>query len=283
MRSRMTKAVSSGAPPRRLRIRHQSGAARSGRACVHAARGARTRRGNGACRSGGGLRHHAARPLYPESSRGGLARHRVGHAGAGPDRDRRRPTCLLGSLAPPQVRRRHEVARPQPSGCGSRSAAPTRISTSATACASGKASTSSRAASCPACSEARATPVEDVPDGTDGWSGRMMWREDGAATQYLYHPDQPGTVRAVLLLEPLLRAGGLAHGHDAVHDEHARNARWNVGNLVRRRRSHAAGGTALPGREQLRDRRVRSRDLLRRRHSTTGTPARTSSSTSTTS
>jgi len=32
-----------------------------------------------------------------------------------------------------------------------------------------------------------------VPDGTDGWSGRMMWREDGAATQYLYHPDQPGT------------------------------------------------------------------------------------------
>ncbi len=32
----------------------------------------------------------------------------------------------------------------------------------------------------------------DVPDGTDGWSGRMMWREEGAATQYLYHPDQPG-------------------------------------------------------------------------------------------
>ena len=31
-----------------------------------------------------------------------------------------------------------------------------------------------------------------VPDGTDGWSGRMMWREEGEATQYLYHPDQPG-------------------------------------------------------------------------------------------
>ena len=32
----------------------------------------------------------------------------------------------------------------------------------------------------------------DVPDGSDGWSGRMMWREEGAATQYIYHPDQPG-------------------------------------------------------------------------------------------
>ena len=31
------------------------------------------------------------------------------------------------------------------------------------------------------------------PDGTDGWSGRMMWRRDGEAVQYLYHPDQPGT------------------------------------------------------------------------------------------
>ena len=30
-----------------------------------------------------------------------------------------------------------------------------------------------------------------VPDGRDGWSGRMMWREGGEATQYLYHPDQP--------------------------------------------------------------------------------------------
>lgn len=31
----------------------------------------------------------------------------------------------------------------------------------------------------------------DRPDGTDGWSGRMMWRRMGAAVQYLYHPDQP--------------------------------------------------------------------------------------------
>ncbi len=31
----------------------------------------------------------------------------------------------------------------------------------------------------------------DRPDGTDGWSGRMMWRRLGAAVQYLYHPDQP--------------------------------------------------------------------------------------------
>ncbi len=30
------------------------------------------------------------------------------------------------------------------------------------------------------------------PDGSDGWSGRMMWRRGGAAVQYVYHPDQPG-------------------------------------------------------------------------------------------
>ena len=29
------------------------------------------------------------------------------------------------------------------------------------------------------------------PDGSDGWSGRMMWRRGGAAVQYIYHPDQP--------------------------------------------------------------------------------------------
>jgi hypothetical protein len=31
-----------------------------------------------------------------------------------------------------------------------------------------------------------------VPDGTDGWSARMMWRGDGEVEQYVYHPDQPG-------------------------------------------------------------------------------------------
>ncbi|MEE2681726.1 MAG: hypothetical protein VX641_05065 [Planctomycetota bacterium] len=31
-----------------------------------------------------------------------------------------------------------------------------------------------------------------VPDGTDGWSARMMWRTEGAIVQYVYHPDQPG-------------------------------------------------------------------------------------------
>lgn len=31
-----------------------------------------------------------------------------------------------------------------------------------------------------------------IPDGTDGWSARMMWRTDGAIVQYVYHPDQPG-------------------------------------------------------------------------------------------
>ncbi len=29
------------------------------------------------------------------------------------------------------------------------------------------------------------------PDGTDGWSARMMWRVDGRVVQYVYHPDQP--------------------------------------------------------------------------------------------
>lgn len=33
----------------------------------------------------------------------------------------------------------------------------------------------------------------NAPDGTDGWSGRMMWRPEGRAVQYLYHPDQSGT------------------------------------------------------------------------------------------
>ncbi len=30
------------------------------------------------------------------------------------------------------------------------------------------------------------------PTGHDGFSARMMWREDGRAVQYLYYPDQPG-------------------------------------------------------------------------------------------
>ena len=29
------------------------------------------------------------------------------------------------------------------------------------------------------------------PNGYDGWSGRIMWRAGGEATQYLYYPDQP--------------------------------------------------------------------------------------------
>lgn len=31
----------------------------------------------------------------------------------------------------------------------------------------------------------------EKPDGTDGWSGRMMWREAGKIVQYTYHVDQP--------------------------------------------------------------------------------------------
>ena len=30
------------------------------------------------------------------------------------------------------------------------------------------------------------------PNGTDGWSARVMWRGDGKIVQYVYHPDQPG-------------------------------------------------------------------------------------------
>jgi hypothetical protein len=33
----------------------------------------------------------------------------------------------------------------------------------------------------------------EPPDGTDGWSARMMWRVGGDVVQYVYHPDQPGT------------------------------------------------------------------------------------------
>ncbi|HBU38321.1 MAG TPA: hypothetical protein DEB70_11025, partial [Planctomycetaceae bacterium] len=31
----------------------------------------------------------------------------------------------------------------------------------------------------------------DRPDGKDGFSARMMWRDNGRAVQYLYYPDQP--------------------------------------------------------------------------------------------
>ena len=30
-----------------------------------------------------------------------------------------------------------------------------------------------------------------IPTGTDGFSARLMWRENGRAVQYLYYPDQP--------------------------------------------------------------------------------------------
>jgi len=32
-----------------------------------------------------------------------------------------------------------------------------------------------------------------VPDGTDGWSARMMWKQKGKIIQYVYHPGQIGT------------------------------------------------------------------------------------------
>lgn len=30
-----------------------------------------------------------------------------------------------------------------------------------------------------------------IPDGTDGFSARLMWREQGRVVSYVYHPDQP--------------------------------------------------------------------------------------------
>jgi len=42
----------------------------------------------------------------------------------------------------------------------------------------------------PGLSGGEANSGGDKPDGTDGWSARMMWRENGAAGQYVYHPDQ---------------------------------------------------------------------------------------------
>jgi len=30
----------------------------------------------------------------------------------------------------------------------------------------------------------------NVPNGTDGWSGRIMWKSNGKIVQYVYHPDQ---------------------------------------------------------------------------------------------
>lgn len=32
----------------------------------------------------------------------------------------------------------------------------------------------------------------DIPDGTDGWSARMMFWENGKLSFYMYYPDQPG-------------------------------------------------------------------------------------------
>lgn len=37
----------------------------------------------------------------------------------------------------------------------------------------------------------RANTGGNKPNGTDGWSARMMWRSRGDVVQYVYHPDQP--------------------------------------------------------------------------------------------
>jgi len=37
------------------------------------------------------------------------------------------------------------------------------------------------------------------PDGTDGWTARIVWRSEGRAAHYLYHPDQQDQYGDVLL------------------------------------------------------------------------------------
>lgn len=54
----------------------------------------------------------------------------------------------------------------------------------------------------------------NVPDGSDGWSGRMMWRQSGEATQYIYHPDQAGMYGS--------SSGG------AIVSSRARGIRWST-------------------------------------------------------
>ena len=53
----------------------------------------------------------------------------------------------------------------------------------------------------------------NIPDGTDGWSARMMWRANGKLVYYVYHPDQPGKFGQDLLWqqngEPLFVKSGI--------------------------------------------------------------------------
>lgn len=57
------------------------------------------------------------------------------------------------------------------------------------------------------------------PDGTDGWSARMMWRDGGRAVFYLYHPDQPNRFGEDLRWGSILRPVRFRPGawHEVVH------------------------------------------------------------------
>ena len=73
-----------------------------------------------------------------------------------------------------------------------------------------------------------------VPDGTDGWSARMMWRSEGAAVQYVYHPDQPANYGEDL---PWTRGGAAAsflpgQWHEVVHEIRINTPGMNDGSIT---------------------------------------------------
>jgi hypothetical protein len=50
-----------------------------------------------------------------------------------------------------------------------------------------------------------------VPDGTDGWSARFMWREGGQGSVYSYHPDQGGPWGETFRLDNFWFQKGVEH------------------------------------------------------------------------
>ena len=73
-----------------------------------------------------------------------------------------------------------------------------------------------------------------IPDGTDGWSARMMWRTEGAVVQYVYHPDQPQHYGEDLPWsvadEPLHFAPG--QWHEVVHEIRMNTPGLNDGSIT---------------------------------------------------
>ena len=62
----------------------------------------------------------------------------------------------------------------------------------------------------------------DVPDGTDGFSARLMWRVDGSVMQYMYMPDQqsPWGDNLHWTVGGQRYRACMASGSDADRDEH---------------------------------------------------------------